>query len=218
MILVHIFSIRSSWCFLNLNLRKDFIWCLVDFVRGRDLTGLAMLRHFCLWQTAASRKNHAKNWCACFEWRQLTAQPLRSWMLAFGCIWHHEISISNFIWNLETAIHGVAGCFEPRVDAFCKKNWDQWLYSFFFLNQNSNGKLTLDLFPAGKDGLPIVMFVWKRASCPWMMGRRSRFTGSAMKTRVVFFGQKLTFPTVDGQNPAPPRMMIIPLFIGFSPS
>ena len=22
-------------------------------------------------------------------------------------------------------------------------------------------------------------------------------------------------PTVDGQNPAPPRMMIIPLFIGF---
>jgi len=24
--------------------------------------------------------------------------------------------------------------------------------------------------------------------------------------------------TVDGQNPAPPRMMIIPLFIGFQPS
>ena len=24
--------------------------------------------------------------------------------------------------------------------------------------------------------------------------------------------------TVDGQNPAPPRMMIIPLFIGFLPS
>ena len=23
------------------------------------------------------------------------------------------------------------------------------------------------------------------------------------------------YPTVDGQNPAPPRMMIIPLFIGF---
>ena len=26
---------------------------------------------------------------------------------------------------------------------------------------------------------------------------------------------KKTGPTVDGQNPAPPRMMIIPLFIGF---
>ena len=24
--------------------------------------------------------------------------------------------------------------------------------------------------------------------------------------------------TVDGQNPAPPRMMIIPLFLGFKPS
>jgi len=24
--------------------------------------------------------------------------------------------------------------------------------------------------------------------------------------------------TVDGQNPAPPRMMIIPLFVGFQPS
>ena len=41
---------------------------------------------------------------------------------------------------------------------------------------------------------------------------------------VSFFGWKQTamkmssiFPghTVDGQNPAPPRMMIIPLFIGF---
>ena len=63
-----------------------------------------------------SKKNMPKNWCACFEWRQLTAQPLRSWLLEFGCIWHHEIGISNFIWNLETAIHGVAGCFERRVD------------------------------------------------------------------------------------------------------
>ena len=25
----------------------------------------------------------------------------------------------------------------------------------------------------------------------------------------------MAFPTVDGQNPAPPRMIIIPLFIGF---
>ena len=31
---------------------------------------------------------------------------------------------------------------------------------------------------------------------------------------VVFLGCQ-TYHTVDGQNPAPPRMMIIPLFIGF---
>ena len=29
------------------------------------------------------------------------------------------------------------------------------------------------------------------------------------------WAKKTTPPTVDGQNPAPPRMMIIPLFIGF---
>ena len=27
-----------------------------------------------------------------------------------------------------------------------------------------------------------------------------------------------TYDTVDGQNPAPPGMMTIPLFIGFQPS
>jgi len=33
-------------------------------------------------------------------------------------------------------------------------------------------------------------------------------------------GSKLVFlsHTVDGQNPAPPRMMMIPIFIGFQPS
>ena len=44
------------------------------------------------------------------------------------------------------------------------------------------------------------MFVWKRASCLWMMGRRSRFRGSAMKTRVVRFGQKLTFPIMKANH------------------
>ena len=29
------------------------------------------------------------------------------------------------------------------------------------------------------------------------------------------FGKQVSTSTVDGQNPAPPRMMIIPLFIGF---
>ena len=38
------------------------------------------------------------------------------------------------------------------------------------------------------------------------------------QTREVAQRQALTRPTVDGQNPAPLRMMIIPLFIGFSPS
>jgi len=34
------------------------------------------------------------------------------------------------------------------------------------------------------------------------------------KRRPLFLGFDF-FDTVDGQNPAPPRMMIIPLFIGF---
>lgn len=55
---------------------------------------------------------------------------------------------------------------------------------------------------------PVTLFVvdfhchvrLQRASCPWMMGRRSRFTGSAMKTRVVFFGQELTFPIIKANH------------------
>ena len=35
------------------------------------------------------------------------------------------------------------------------------------------------------------------------------------KSRCAAWGLKWRSDTVDGQNPAPPRMMIIPLLIGF---
>ena len=38
--------------------------------------------------------------------------------------------------------------------------------------------------------------------------------GSILLSRFTFLNDTFS-TTVDGQNPAPPRMMIIPLFIGF---
>ena len=61
------------------------------------------------------------------------------------------------------------------------------------------------------DVLPSRIFNFKHAqgSSPAQLGRTCEKTCRPGDT------QDAVFPTVDGQNPAPPRMIIIPLFIGF---
>ena len=59
---------------------------------------------------------------------------------------------------------------------------------------------------------------WVQVWRPWPRGYRHRVFGKMWTSLKPLCLSGRVFNTVNGQNPAPPRMMIIPLFIGFQPS